>query len=283
MKKIIVPVDFSDHSKHALDFAIELNENIKGRITLLHVLEMPSYGVNYGADMTVATAQVVFKRELIDGVSDQLHEWSEKVKAAGQEVAIRTDFGNVFKGIGKEIAEEKADLVVLGSKGASGLVEIFVGSNAERVIRYSECPVITLKGPTRLSDVKSLVFPTDTRSDQNDITQEIKKFQELLGLNMHMLRVLTPHNFLSKSDAVEELDAFAEGHGIKNFTTNTIEADMVEDGILNFAQQIGAGLIAMGTHGRTGVAHLLTGSRAEDVANHAKVPLLTVKIDDFKL
>lgn len=279
MKKILVPYDFSEHSENALDFAMQFNKKVNGKITLMHVLELPAGSVNYGADMTAATAEVIYRRELIDGISSRLHDVADKVRNAGQEVAIRIEYGTPFKSIGQEVSEENPDWVIMGSKGASGLQEIFLGSNAERVIRHSTCPVITVKAKTDLSAMKNLVFPTDTASNQEGVAAKARSLQEMLGLNLHLLRVTTPHNFLSQQDAKAQLEEFAERTALVDYTTNTVEAEFAEEGIVAFAHENNSGMIVMGTHGRTGIAHLFGGSRAEDVANHSKIPVVTFRID----
>ncbi len=278
MKKILVPTDFSSDADNALDFAIQFNEKVKGEIVLMHVLELPAASVNYGADITAATAEVVYRRELIDGVSTQLHERADKVRAAGQEAAIRIEYGSPYKSIGVEVKEERADWVIMGSTGASGLKEVLLGSNAERVIRHSTCPVITIQDPTDLTKIKSMVFASDLRSEGDAIVAQAKEFQKMFGLNMHVVRVKTPHNFLTSAVAKEELEAFAKRNELVDYTNNVEEAEFADEGIVRFAEKVNAGMIVMGTHGRTGLAHLLGGSQAEDVANHATIPVLTFRI-----
>lgn len=278
MKKILVPTDFSSDADNALNFAIQFNEKMKGEIVLMHVLELPAASVNYGADITAATAEVVYRRELIDGVSSQLHERADKVKAAGQEAAIRIEYGSPYKSIGVEIKEERDDWVIMGSTGASGLKEVLLGSNAERVIRHSTCPVITIQEPTNLNEIKNMVFASDLRSEGDAIVARAKEFQKMFGLNMHVVRVKTPHNFLTTAAAKEELEAFAKRNDLEDYTNNVEEAEFADEGIVRFAEKINAGMIVMGTHGRTGLAHLLGGSQAEDVANHATIPVLTFRI-----
>lgn len=278
MKKILVPTDFSQDAANALDFAIQFNEVVKGEIVLMHVLELPASTVNYGADITAATAEVVYRRELIDGISRDLHQLADKVRAAGQQAAIRTEYGSPYKSIGVEVEEERADWVIMGSRGASGLKEVFLGSNAERVIRHSTCPVITVQEPTDLTAIKNMVFASDLRSEGDAVVAKAKEFQKLFGLNMHVVRVKTPYNFLTDEAAKKELDAFASRNNLEDYTNNVEEAEFADEGIVRFAEKINAGMIVMGTHGRTGIAHWLGGSQAEDVANHAKMPVLTFRI-----
>ncbi len=278
MKKIIVPVDFSDISSHALDFAIDFNKIVKGEIILLHVLELPSYSFSVMGEMDLDHPDQLLNAKFIEGAHNRLVEWSERVQEAGQEVKIRMKHGHPYEKMAKEIVEEKANWIVIGSHGASGLSEIFLGSNAERVIRYSECPVITVKGPAKIADMKNIVFASDLSEDQNWVAYRAKDVQEMLGLNMHIVKVKTPHNFLSEDAVQDQLKAFASRNHFENTTLNSIEGDYPDEGIVEFAEKVGSGLIIIGTHGKTGLAHIFGGSRAEDLANRSTIPVLTFKM-----
>lgn len=189
-------------------------------------------------------------------------------------------FGNPFVGIQDTITKQNVDLVVMGSKGATGLSEILIGSNAERVIRHSKCPVITVKEESDLSKIKGVVLVTNGRVEQDKIVPIIKKFQSLFNLNLHLLRVCTPHNFLSEKEARSQLKDFTERNQLENFTIGTIKAEFADEGIIDFAVKNRIQMIAMGTHGRSGLAHFFGGSIAEEVANHSHIPILTFCIQE---
>ncbi|MEP0984387.1 universal stress protein [Ekhidna sp.] len=280
MKKILVPIDFSDRSSDALDFAIEFCEHIKGELTLLHVLDFPSTSFNSAGEWNLDFAQSLYEEEFIKRVHSQLEEWGDRVMRRNPEIPLTTkmEYGSTYHSVSKEITEEKANWIVMGSTGSSGIEEIFIGSLAERVIRHADCPVFTIKGPTKISNMKSMVFASDLSNEQDIIAYKAKDVQELFKLNMHVIRVKTPHNFLTEEVAQQQLKDFAKRNYLKDYTLNTIEADYSDIGISKFADDIDAGLIVMGTHGKTGLAHIFGGSRAEDLANRAHVPVLTFKI-----
>lgn len=278
MKKILVPVDFSKESSDALDFAIEFNERIKGEIILLHVIELPHYSFNVEGEINWQHPENMLDAQLVKGAHNYLLKWSDRVAKNGQEVKIIMRHGHTFKHISKEISATKADWIVMGSKGSSGLQEVFLGSNAERVIRYSECPVITVKGPSKVSDMKNMVFASDLSEEQDWVALKAKDVQEIFGLNMHLLKVRTPHNFLTLKDAQKQLEDFAKRNYLEDFTVNSIEADYSDQGVVEFAEEVGAGLIVIGTHGKTGLAHFFGGSRAEDLVNESKIPVVTFKL-----
>ena len=278
MKKILVPTDFSKRSQEALDFAIEFNEKYGGKIVLLHVLEIPSYHYSVAGEVNLVPIDKLYEGEFVKGTHRRLEELSKKVTEAGQEVATRLKYGNPYENISGEITEEMADYIIMGSNGASGLREVFFGSNAERIVRHAECPVIVVKGKASLKGMKNMVLASDLDEEQDIIALRAKELQEFLGVNLHLLKVTTPHNFRTKDAVDKELDAFVKRNHFENFTVNSIEADYPDDGIVAFAEKVGAGLIFIGTHGKTGLAHLFGGSRAEDLVNKSKIPVLTMKI-----
>lgn len=281
MKKIVVPVDFSELASHALNFAIEFNEKVKGEILLVHVVDLPVGHVSFSGEMDSSAMETFYTGEFIKGTKNKLDEWTKRVEDAGQKVSAHLKFGNAFTSISKIVAEDDSTWIIMGSKGSSGLREIFIGSNAERMIRYAKCPVIIVKGETHLKGMKSMAFASDLSKEQDLIANYAKDVQELLGLNMHVVKVKTPYNWLDDAQTKKQLEHFAERNYLKDFTTSTIDADFADEGAVKFAEDVGAGLIVLGTHGKKGIAHLLGGSIAEDVVNESKVPILVFKIPDM--
>lgn len=279
MKTILVPTDFSEKAKNALDFALEFNEKIKGRIILMHVLDLPSSSFSTTGEVNDYGIEAIYHGEFIKGVHNKLEDLKASITDHPFEIVTMIKYGNPYVSISKEIAEEKVQYIIMGSDGASGFREFFIGSVAEKVIRNAECPVITVKGPTKISKMKNFVFASDLTPEQDFIAEKAKEIQELLDLNMHLLKVKTPHNYLAEGAAQKQLDDFAKRNYLDRFTKNTIEAGYSDEGIVAFAEEVGAGMILMGTHGKTGFAHIFGGSRAEDVANESNIPVMTFKIN----
>ena len=140
-RKILVPVDFSDHSARALETARELAKALDSKLLLLHC-----YQVNPGA---VSPYGIVlpegFDREVREAAARRLDEWRDKAAADGVDVEARLSSTFPSMGIVDAATEEKADLVVMGTRGLSGLKHVLLGSVAERVLRTAHCPVLTVK------------------------------------------------------------------------------------------------------------------------------------------
>jgi len=140
-RRILVPVDFSDHSARAVETARELAKAFDGKLLLLHC-----YQVNPGA---VSPYGIVlpegFDREVREAAARRLEEWRDKAAADGVDVEARLSSTFPSMGIADAATEEKADLIGMGTRGLSGLKHVLLGSVAERTLRTAPCPVLTVK------------------------------------------------------------------------------------------------------------------------------------------
>jgi nucleotide-binding universal stress UspA family protein len=161
------------------------------------------------------------------------------------------------------------------TSGRSKLEEMIIGSNTEKVVRYAKCPVLTVHEKSSGSDFKNIVYATSMSEDEKDFSNVIMYTQELYGATIHLVRVNTPMNFKTDTVVKESMKRFAKKLQLKNYTLNVFNDLSEEEGIIHFANSINADLIALATHGRTGFAHVISGSIAEDVANHSRKPVLT--------
>ena len=166
----------------------------------------------------------------------------------------------------------------MGSNGASGFKEMFVGSNTEKVVRTSKTPVLVIKNNHPKFDVKDFVFASDFSKTGQAAFKEAQKFAQKIGAKTHLLMVNTPANFKTSADGYKLMKDFAKGMDMENYTLNIYNDISVEKGILNFTTHINAQLIGMGTHGRKGISHFFNGSVSEDLVNHANMPIITFKI-----
>ena len=279
MKKILVPVDFSDYSKQALDFAIEFNEKANGQIVLLHVFDAPIVREGTVDQATQDDLQIWFKENLIKQVENKLETWGSILTEKKINHTKKLLYGNPYEQITSQITQEKADLIIMGSKGASGLKEVLIGSNAERVVRNATCPVIIIKDETHIDEIRNIVFATDGSENSDKAAQHAKKLQNLLDLKIHLLKIRT-FQFETEEKDIETLHGFVRRNAIENYTLNSFEAAFPDEGIIRFCEQIRAGIIVMATEGRKGLYHLIGGSWAEDIVNESKTPVMTFNIGD---
>jgi nucleotide-binding universal stress UspA family protein len=278
MRKILVPTDFSNPAILATEVAIEIAKKANAEIVLLHVIEIPS-DESFNAEGQVSQWEdwedTLFTMKLIDKSKKQLLAACKNIEEEGLQVSYKLKIGNTFHGMRTSITEEKADLVVMGTSGRSRLEEMIIGSNTEKVVRHAKCPVLTIHEKSKGADFQNIVYATSMSEDEKDFSNIIINAQEMYGAKIHLVRVNTPINFKPDVVVKEIMEKFAKNLRLKNYTVNVFSDYSEEEGIIHFANSIDADLIALSTHGRTGFAHLIAGSIAEDVANHSRKPVLT--------
>jgi nucleotide-binding universal stress UspA family protein len=283
MIKVLVPYDFSPTANYALNFATGLSSNYPGiEITVLHVIETPvTTGMGTmggGLESIPEFENQIYFMELIETRKKQLKEIDEKFEESIFNLKTKLVLGSVFKGISECIADQNPDLIVMGSRGASGIEEVIIGSNTEKVVRTASCPVVTIKAETDVTKMKKVVFASDFRDSDDQVANRIKRIQSVFNAQFYFVIVNTPGNFETTRESMNRIRTFVQKHHFENIKAEVYNSLSEESGIIEFADDIDADLIAMTTHGRTGLLHLITGSIAEDVVNHSKRPVWTYRV-----
>jgi nucleotide-binding universal stress UspA family protein len=274
MKKILIPTDFSKNAEHALKVAAQIAKKNDGEIILLHMLELPHQSSDAVGSGTDIPEIMFFKNAAIKKLEDLMDE----DYLDGLKVSEIVQFEMAFDGILKISEINNVDLIVMGSHGASGYKEMFIGSNAEKVVRNSEVPVLIIKKDEGNFEVNDFVFASDFSEEVKKPFWKAVEFANKFDATLHLLMVNTPNSFKSTSAAQSIMDNFLVGFNAKKVVTHIYNETNVEKGILNFSNSIGADLIGMSTHGRKGLSHFFNGSISEDLVNHATRPVVTFKI-----
>lgn len=277
MRKILVPIDFSEQSSNAFNFAIDLATKSAGEIKLLHVI--PLSVLRDSPRIPVNT----YRQPLIDELKSVahlkfchlIHEHNGETLNISADVVINN---HVHQTIAEYAEKENVDVLIIGTKGASGMRELLIGSNVEKIVRLSPVPLIAIKKYTKGTAIRNIVFPnTLDTENQEDLVTKVKILQNFFGARLHILCINTPA--LAKSDAEirELLKAFVRRYMLKDYTINVFNYSDEEAGILEYTRQITGDIISMATRGLRGLAHFFSGSIAEDVVNHVQYPVWTYR------
>lgn len=283
MKTILVPTDFSKQSEYALQAAAGIARKADAQLIALHVIDEPisdSYIVD-GEYIPEGYENQRFTLLLLKKRKQQLYDLSNHEVLKGVKTKFELRVGNPYHGITRIILEQKVDLVVMGTTGHSQQ-ETFLGSIANKIIRHSKCPVLTVHQRPSSDSYKNIVYATSVLPSEELFSRIVKTAQQLFDATVHLVRINTPVNFLSDQIAKEKLNAFAKAHQFKNFTINVVSDVSEEEGIIHFAESVNADLIALATHGRSGFLHLLSGSISKRVTNHSRRPVMTFLVEQNK-
>jgi nucleotide-binding universal stress UspA family protein len=277
MKKIIVPIDFSEHSEYALQAAANLAKKNNAEVLALHMLEMSDVLLTKSDSEQQQKAMFFLKL-----VEQKFETFLDKSYLKDIRVTPIIRHFKVFSELNDVAKENNADLIVMGSHGASGVKEFFVGSNTERVVRYADVPVLVIKNKISNIDFGTVVFVTNF--DESCVKSYLKavKMFDVLGTKLKLLYVNLPNELFRSSVEIEKKIAEflmkADGN-LDKLNDVAYQADYtVEQGVMNYSNKVGADLIAISTHGRTGISHFFAGSIGEDLVNHSSLPVITFKI-----
>jgi len=277
MKKILVPIDFSECSEHALKVAANFAKKYGSEIVALHMLGRP--------DAVLTSSQT---EEMLEGIfyvklaEKRFKEFLDKDYLEDIEVTDSVYNYKYFDELNTVALEKNVDLIIMGSHGSSGLSEIFVGSNTEKVVRNSDIPVLVIKKDITDFKIENAVFVCDFLEENlKAYRNAMNLFNSINTVKVTLLYVNLPgqnyrsskemenrvNEFLLKADALNKLD------DVVYYNDYT-----VEEGIFHYSNKVDVDIIALPTHGRRGLAHFFAGSISEDLVNHSEIPVITFKL-----
>ncbi len=299
-RRILFATDGSQGSATAEVYACGLARSWEASLTVMRVLEFPS-----GLDPENPVNRL-YLAELMKQATQELVEL--KARAAGQGVPAET---KIATGIPSEevlaaATGEEPDLIVVGTRGRTGLAHVLLGSTAERIIRAAPCPVLAVRagryegdsgGGTRHSpsSIQRILIPVDFSDCSLDALEYGALVAQRSKASIRILHVLEPVSygldFTLPHVAKRDHDRTAITKRLSDLTAALTSAGLVSDfvlagglpadSILNEAMAPDVGLIVMGTHGRRGLSHALFGSVAEFVLRTSSCPVLTVRSQKF--
>lgn len=289
---IVAATDFSDTAAAALDWAVELARQQGGRVELVHAVTVPPSVPGF-----VPHASIDFEAEVMQAAEGRLAETAAALRDRGVQVATFLAPGTPSQVIVDRADAAAATAIVIGTRGFTGLRHLLLGSTTQRVVHGARCPVLTVhpadSGLHRA--VRTIVVPTDFSEDAELAIQAAHRLlhhleQDARLVLLHAFNLPIEYtaygvipmsvNYLKDTglEAERRLYEAAQALQREGLTVETVarEGDPAHV-IAEEAEKRGADLIAMGTHGRTGLRHLLLGSTAERVVEHAPCPVMTIR------
>lgn len=271
MKIILVPIDFSVSAKASAKVAALLALTLKSKIHLLHVVQGPSEWNK----MSVTTQQKFpdVENRMVEA-NIKIEKLSREKLFEGLEVTPVIRTGLATERIVEYATTQKIDIIVMGAHGAGETDSLFVGSTAQRVIRLSPCPVISVKQNQILSKIKKILFVSDFEEDISKALDNTLELATHFKATLELAYINTPAKF-KDTDSIEKVMnlALPEHSTVKINTTiyNHYERDK---GILSVIDRINPQLVAIVTHGRKSKP-LYQISVTDTLLFHSKVPIIS--------
>ncbi len=206
MKKVLLPTDFSENAYNAIRYAQQLFKDEPCKFYLLHTYSPPIYYVEYAS---FSSEQIDLDDFYHTNAMDQLDELKKKLKKSFNNPLHKFEAKAVFNTLVDQVLEmvenEGMNIIVMGTKGATGAKELLFGSNTVHLIKKTKCPVIAIPDGFTYETPKEILFPTDY-----EISYREKALKELLHLaeehisRINVLHVATGHGMTNSQKANKE-------------------------------------------------------------------------------
>jgi nucleotide-binding universal stress UspA family protein len=290
IRNVLVPTDFSQPSLEAVEFALPLLKKFGAELHLVHVFEP-----DYPLASTPALPLVVPLLQVGQRVRRHLKDVAKKYSIALRPENIHARRGRSFEEICRLARDRDIDLIVTATRGNTGLRHLALGSTAERVVRYSPCPVVVVRSGNRRTkvDFRKIMVPIDFSACSMTGLDHAKALVQEFGASLVLLHsvhlqycvasdeysrydmpLLLQQTEKAAREQMRELVERTDWNGIK--VEPSLQIGHAGNQICVRAKEYGADLIVTSTHGTTGLKHLLLGSTAEYVVRHAPCPVLVV-------
>lgn len=282
-KRVLCPLDFSEPSRYALDYAVTFARAFNAELILIHVI--PDMTQAYSA---VVPGLPVFERQRHDDLVMEFNEFTRYLDGSFKKV-IRT--GTPYLEILQYARRDNIDLIILGARGRSKFERLFLGSTGENVARYADIPVLTVHArPHSPSIIRKILVPIDFSPASYSVLPIVAALARTFKARIDLLHIVEMSHHVSSQRQAEEYKYFEMvrstlasqwelPEGFAEIETRKFIRHHVGPagyGILAFAQDWDVDLIAMAARGGSGFPGILLGSVAEKIIRIASLPVLSI-------
>ncbi|MEQ8624764.1 MAG: universal stress protein [Vicingaceae bacterium] len=276
VNKILIPIDFSETSKLALEHAANLCKKFNSKLHLLHVYT--SSNVDVLPNLTATNANESNDEKLKKLITEELNDIGAEFKNKyNVDYQIEVREGKISKEISLTAVEAKADMIVMGTHGVSGFEEFFLGSNAYRTVTSSSVPVLTIQKHIKKMGYDKIVMPVDASKHTRDKASQVAAIAKAFDSTVYIAALISEdHEEEEKifNLKVKQLEEFFDEKGVKH-QKKVIHGKNIADMTLEYSSEIGADLTVVMTE-QEAATGLFVGPYAQTVVNHSKIPILSV-------
>lgn len=272
MKTILVPTDFSDCVQGAVDMALSLAQRGSFKLHFLHLMSTPLNWLQLSSAQQKMYTDVNDRIKYANGELDKLVRQAEGLGIPAHKFIRYDESDQMILG---HIEDHAIELVIMGSHGARGFKEFFLGTNAQRIVRQSKVPVLIVKPTDNFTKIKSIAFVSDFDDEAVGHFRPTLAMARLLDLKVRLVFINLPLNFTDTPTVEARMRLYAD------LDPDLIEAqDMYnfgdfEEAIKYYCATHEVGMLSMLTHGRRGLDRFFAGSLTESIINHVQLPVLS--------
>jgi nucleotide-binding universal stress UspA family protein len=276
MKNILLPTDFSDNSWNAIQYAVELFKDEKCNFFLLNTYTPMIYNVEF---MEVNTAKFGLIDAMRETSKNNLNKVQQKIENKFNNPNHSFSKISSFNTLTNEIQElhegNVMDLIVMGTKGASGLKEVLFGSNTVHVIKNAKCPVLGVPSEFVFESPREILFPSDYEVSFNEkLLKQILDITNFYNSRVHILNASYGYDLSEKQEKNKEK---LEGLFKKvAHLFHSVSNQNVTEAISNFQLKVRINLLVLINNKHSFFENLFFKSTINQIGFHLNIPLLVI-------
>ncbi|HYI76468.1 MAG TPA: universal stress protein [Chryseolinea sp.] len=286
MKKILVPTDLSVIAERGLTLALEIAERSEAEISLVNFTRHP-FGKTFTA-MGEVSSKVdkegeLYNLQLLHLNKQKLDELGQKYSQQGVDIETAIVDEEFKDGIDEYLQRENIDLVVMGTSGEENAAEVFTGNHTEQVIKISKCPVLSVRDGFQIKDFNKIVLAVNVIKDNAHVHQALDTLADLAACfdaHIYLVHVRDKATDYSDINLKDFFTNMAEAADLRNYSVTIYEADDQANGIIQFAREVKAGLIAVIKNSQDGIFRIFSNHFSDRLVKEVGRPVFTFNLQN---
>ncbi|MCU0356704.1 MAG: universal stress protein [Cyclobacteriaceae bacterium] len=272
MLHLLVPTDFSDLSKVAIRYALSMARKLDGKVTLLHVVDVGEHA----ASMRLRLHSLIDEMVRIAGDDfEQLLAEMKKYNKTGRAIKYDIIQGTSFvDSVSRYAKKTKANFILMGTHGASGLKKVVMGSNTASMLEASTVPVLAIPSEAAFKTLKNVVYATDLTNTQKELKSLLKVVSGMKPV-VHIIHVAPDR--IAATDAEAKIDKVVSKAGYKGILVRVLVNKDPVPAIHEYVTKIRVDMLAMFPHHYSFFEKLFKRSVTKQLTYQNDVPLLAIK------
>jgi nucleotide-binding universal stress UspA family protein len=276
VKKILIPIDFSPTSLRVVDQAAVIAKVLKAELVLLHVVE------NHWEKFSIVVPEMRIHppEGLVNAIEKRLEDIAKNVFiASGVKSLCITSSGTIFSEVLYIAEEQKIDLIIMGTHGESGFTNLFIDSNAFKVVTGSTCPVISIQTPNPEAEFKNILLPIDDSAHSRQKVNHAIVMARAFGAQLHIVGL---DNFYDDDELyrfelkIKQIEDYIQRCDL-TYTQQIVRGNNQATITLSYAQAINADLIVIMTEQEENITGRLMGTYAQQIITQSSIPVMSIQ------
>jgi nucleotide-binding universal stress UspA family protein len=267
--KILIPTDFSVQAEFAYLMVNNLGSKLPVETHFVHVLNVPDT-VTMDGKGNIQTCGEIDVRYVEQQRDIALRKLENLKTLYGQDIETHLALGKTIDTVIGVAAAHGFDLIVMGTKGASGIRDIISGTDTQMIVRRSQVPVLSLMCDRSDLQIQNLLLVHDFSENGNQDMKLMHRILAAFGAKVHLLQVAASKD--SEDSIRRNMDLFAKANGLETYEAHVLHDRDVESGVIHFNQMHNIDIVCIGTHGKGGWFH---SSATEKLVKHLFKPIIS--------